>query len=272
MLNHLRSDLYRSWKSFMLPGCLLSIVAILAIFVCIARFASASSPDQSGAYIILGRDFVWFVGVAGFTFGMLPWFSAAIALDLIAGDRKANALKSIIVDKHARSNCVLSKLAMSLIVGAAGTTLALAFMLVVPALAGTAFPEAPSAAHVAAWWGLAVLVCGAYGFSTVLVGIAMITDRHASGAWTLAFLLCFGLIGPLITGLFAFAAAAGALDPSIPALLEKGMLFTYKNYVGTGVSLISGAPETLALCVLVPIGYMTASGTIAWVIMSRKTT
>lgn len=270
MLNYLRSDLYRSWKSLMLPGCLLSIVVILAIFVYIAGFASASSPDQSGAYLILGRDFVWFIGVVGFTFGMLPWFSAAIVLDLIAGDRKANALKSIIVDKHARSNYVLSKLAMSLIAGAVGTSVALIFMLIVPNLAGTAFPETPSAAHVAAWWGCAVLVCGAYGFLSVLIGIAMITDRHAAGAWTLTFLLSFGLLGPLITGLFAFAAAAGALDPSVPALLEKGMLFTYKNYVGTGVNLISGTPETLALCVLVPIGYMAASGTVAWVIMSRK--
>ena len=229
MLNMLRSDFYRLWKSGALVAFPIAAAIVFALFGT-AEIMDGAWSGRAGSGDLYDPTFVGLAGAVGFgNVFLLPLVSCGWMVWLLDSDIKTGALKTVFVTSRARAHYIVA----ALIICCAGAVVATAILLAVCAWLpadGTIEVAPADAGLVAQWAVLAALVCVCFG--SIALGIYLLCGGSRA-AWIVVILLCCGVLGKVSMAVLALATVAGGgeevlelatLLPSASAYVLKGGL------------------------------------------------
>lgn len=271
MLNYLRSDLYRAWKTLWLPAIMICTVAFGAlpslggsVFLLIAQ-AATNSPVSSTE---IGTDMITAVAQTGFSTSLSVLICAYVPLYLIAVDNKAGTRKTLYADPRARRSYILAKLALAAASCFALNALSLGAAALAPYLGGLPYLGSVTLSEVAVWWLFESLVCCAYSF--VVVFLATLCKGETS-AWVVCALVLLGIAGQTAYFGLIMLQITGVLDAETVQTATNWLLLTAKTAVSSGQSAVADGSAGISAYALTPLPYLAIGVAGAWAAIRRKT-
>lgn len=210
-----RSDLYRSWRARYLWGIPVFLVALVVLstvllaLVAYGPIAEAVPPDDP---LVLRRAIegspVDFAASLAFDSGLLPLATGYAAVSLIAGDWKAQTMKTLLVGGVSRKAYLVSKVLACMAFSLALPVLMLAASVLAPLALGLTFTQGPSGIEAVTWLALAFVSGLAYALLELAAACLV---KNETFAWVAACVVGYGLIGDLAAFPVNLAMALGAL-------------------------------------------------------------
>lgn len=267
MLNYLRADLYRSWKSGTPIGMVGALFGVLILVVGMDAAAYAGLlPGNAAVGGTVNGSFASLAASSLFNANYLPLLSAWCTAYLVASDYKNGSHKTMLAIPRARTAYVGSKVAFAALVSAVLCALALALAAVLPPLFGLRYASVPSVGETLGWWGCATLVCLGYGAACTL--LALLTRNETLG-WCLALFMGLGLVDITVIQLVGLAALFVSELAPLARAVTDGMLVTWSSTVSTGTGFLANA-GAVAHVALVPLAWTVGAGLLAHLSFRRK--
>lgn len=269
MLNYLRADLYRAWKTGSIATMVGVILGVLTLLVGMHALTHAGLlPDVTpveDANTITGT-FVSFTAGSLYSGNFLVLISFWCTVNLVASDFKNGTFKTTLATPRARLSYLGAKIAGGVVICAAFNALALAVAAVLPAIFGLGYSAVPAPADALGWWACSVLVC--VGYTAVCVLLTVLAGNETL-AWVLSLLTGWGIAG---SALLQLIAVAGVLVPALAPLCSAAadaLLVTWAAILSAGPGFLAHA-GTVAHVALTPLAWTAAASALACLALRRK--
>lgn len=269
MLNYLRADLYRAWKTgnvSTMGGVILGVLVLLVGMHALTHAGLLPGITLAGDAEHITGTFVGLVAGSLYSGNFLVLISLWCTINLVASDFKNGTLKTLMARPRARLSYLGAKVASAVIFCAAFNALALLVAAVLPGCFGLSYSAVPTALDVLGWWGCATAVC--FGYSVVCLLLTVLAGNETA-AWVLSLLTGWGLMGSALLQLIGVAGIVlPALEPICLAAVD-GLMITWASTISAGAGFLADA-ESVAHVVLVPLAWAAVTGALACIAFRRK--
>lgn len=270
-----RSDLYRAWRTHFLwgiPAFLIALVVLSTVLLALVAYgpiAEAVPPDDP---LVLFRAIegspVAFAASLAFDSGLLPLATGYAAVSLVAGDWKAQAMKTLLTGGTSRKAYLASKALVCMAFSLALPVVMLVTSVLAPLALGLTFTQSPSGVEAVTWLAFAFVSGLAYALLELAAACLM---KNETFAWLLTCVVGYGLIGDLVAFPVDLAVALGALPASAGSAL-LGLLPSSSTALCAlgGAGLLALPSADLARLVIVCAAWGAASIALAYALLRRR--
>lgn len=270
-----RSDLYRAWRTHFLwltPAFLVAIVTLSTVLLALAAYgplAEAISPDDPLIlrHAIEGSP-VAFAASLAFDSDLLPLATGYAAVSLVAGDWKAQTMKTLLTGGASRKAYLASKVLVCATFSLALPLVMLAASALAPLALGLTFTKASSGVEVATWLALAFVSGLAYALLELAVACLA---KNETFAWVAACVVGFGIVGSMVAFPVNLVVGLGILPAHVGSALLSLLPSTQTALCALGGNGLLALPSAdLAHLVLVCAVWGAAAIALAYALLRRR--
>lgn len=270
-----RSDLYRAWRTHFLWGIPVFLVALVVLstvllaLVAYGPIAEAVPPDDP---LVLLRAIegspVDFAASLAFDSDLLPLATGYAAVSLVAGDWKAQTMKTLLTGGTSRKAYLVSKVMLCAAFSLALPLVMLASSALAPLALGLTFTQAASGVEAATWLALAFVTGLAYALLELAAACLV---KNETFAWVAACVVGFGLMGTLTAFPVNLSVALGILPAHVGSALLSLLPSAQTALCALGGNGLLALPSAdLAHLVLVCVVWGAAATALAYALLRRR--